>query len=149
MAGSYESRQLPWLFARHSCPCCERSGIPSLYRLSQDYLRFAVVSWSANQIARSTHLLNPERTGGHASDPAHSPGDCRVMASRTECKARGCRAHQKGCHKAFHKTLRLLQTFGYNHEQGSLRGFVSRFLPGHTSEIYPTPRPAASESWRQ
>src|SRR4030095_15098336 len=119
MAGSYGSRPLPSLFARHSCPYCERLRTPSLYKLSQDYLWFAVVSWSANRIARSTHLLDPERTGVHASDQAHSPEGCRVTASRTGCKARGCRDRQKGWHKVSHKTLRLLQTFGYKHEKGS------------------------------
>src|SRR4026208_1849250 len=119
MAGSYGSRPLPSLFAGHSCPYWERLRATSPFTPLQDFPCFAVVSWSANRIARSTHLLDPERTGVHASDQAHSPEGCRVTASRTGCKARGCRDRQKGWHKVSHKTLRLLQTFGYNHEQGS------------------------------
>src|SRR5206468_11789239 len=113
------SRQRPSLFARHSCPYYGRSTTPSLYKLLQDCLWFAVVSRSANRIARSTRLLNPERTDAHANDQVRSPGGCRVMASRTGCKGRDCPGRQKVDHTAFHKTPRLLQTFGYNHEQES------------------------------
>src|SRR5437870_4055082 len=149
MAGSYESRQQPLLFARHSCPCYEQSGTPSPYRLSQDCLWFAVVSWSANRIAHLTRLLNLERTGEHANDQAHSPGGYRVMASRTGCKAQGCPCRQKGYRKVSHRTLLLLQTFGCNHVQESSRGFVSRSLPGYSWETYLTWPRVASESSRR
>src|SRR5262245_6306374 len=138
----------PSLFVRHSYPCCERLETPSLYRPLKDRLSFAVVCGSANRTACSVCLLNPERTGVHAIDRAHSLTGCRAMASRTEYKARDYQAHQTGCGKAFHKRQRLSRMFGYNHEQESSRGFVSRCPPGRTSEICPTSRQATFESWR-